>query len=514
MLDNLPQNARSVRTLRGLAAGGAIVAALALAPGAAADTAPNGSIAYASNADGDYDIYTSAPDASAPVNLTDGEAGPDDTTPAWSPDGTRIAFASTREGDWDIWVMDADGSSLQRLTGPGDQTSPTWSADGTKLAFDNDVDGDLDVYTMNADGTDEANVTGPRQDIPYDDMLPDWSPTGDRILFQGVRDGAWELLSMRPDGSDEVNLTAEDNPPWANQNWAPSFNPDGTKIVYSSQPNNGGNEWDVWVMNADGTGKENVLPDEEWQDLYGTWSPDGTKIVFQSNRSGDSNLFAIDYPAAVAAATRTVSTKRTRRAARTATTAAAPDQVTTLGGTTAADWGRRPPASLVRITADGVDPGTVEIAQGGAIRWRNDAATEHGAEDASGLGLFDSGLLAHRDTHTYRPRSAGTYLVRDPVGAGSSKFAVPVVASPRRGLAGQTFTLFLATRAPGAGWAFDVEIRRPGASAWSTWRDDYAARAIRYAAPYAGKFAFRARLVRLADGRTLRWSPPVTINAR
>ena len=33
----------------------------------------------------------------------------DDRSPAWSPDGSRIAFASDRDGDWDIYVMDADG---------------------------------------------------------------------------------------------------------------------------------------------------------------------------------------------------------------------------------------------------------------------------------------------------------------------------------------------------------------------------------------------------------------------
>jgi Tol biopolymer transport system component len=40
-----------------------------------------------------------------------------DIEPAWSPDGTRIAFASNRDGDWDIYVMDADGGNVRRLTG-------------------------------------------------------------------------------------------------------------------------------------------------------------------------------------------------------------------------------------------------------------------------------------------------------------------------------------------------------------------------------------------------------------
>ena len=48
------------------------------------------------------------------------DAGGQHRTPAWSPDGTRIAFASDRDGDFDIWIMNADGSDQrQRHQRPG-----------------------------------------------------------------------------------------------------------------------------------------------------------------------------------------------------------------------------------------------------------------------------------------------------------------------------------------------------------------------------------------------------------
>lgn len=38
-------------------------------------------------------------------------------SPSWSPDDTQIAFASDREGDWNIWIMNSDGSNPVNLTG-------------------------------------------------------------------------------------------------------------------------------------------------------------------------------------------------------------------------------------------------------------------------------------------------------------------------------------------------------------------------------------------------------------
>jgi dipeptidyl aminopeptidase/acylaminoacyl peptidase len=88
-------------------------------PAAAQVSAPDGRIAFQSNADGDWDIWTMNPDGSDLRNLTsDGETGDGwgDSQPSWSPDGSRIAFVSDRAGGTDIFVMGADGSDVTRLT--------------------------------------------------------------------------------------------------------------------------------------------------------------------------------------------------------------------------------------------------------------------------------------------------------------------------------------------------------------------------------------------------------------
>lgn len=75
------------------------------------------------------DIYTVPVGGGTARQLTTNPAY--DTTPVWSPDGSKIAFASRREGSMDIFVMDSKGGPAKRLT--------THSADETPFAFaDND----------------------------------------------------------------------------------------------------------------------------------------------------------------------------------------------------------------------------------------------------------------------------------------------------------------------------------------------------------------------------------------
>jgi dipeptidyl aminopeptidase/acylaminoacyl peptidase len=79
-------------------------------------------IAFVSSREGSLEIYSMNADGSDQRRLTSGarsncngpcEIGP--FTPSWSPDGTRIAYASDRDGDRDLFVMNADGSGSTKV---------------------------------------------------------------------------------------------------------------------------------------------------------------------------------------------------------------------------------------------------------------------------------------------------------------------------------------------------------------------------------------------------------------
>lgn len=67
----------------------------------------------------------------------------DETSPVWSPDGTKLAFVSNRSEDpdrnqnTDIYVMEArKGATMKKLTTwTGYDNSPAWSPDGKQIAY-------------------------------------------------------------------------------------------------------------------------------------------------------------------------------------------------------------------------------------------------------------------------------------------------------------------------------------------------------------------------------------------
>ena len=54
-----------------------------------------------------------------------------DSSPDWSPDGKTLAFASDRDGDSEIYVMNVDGSGQRAITENEDNDAdPVWRPDG------------------------------------------------------------------------------------------------------------------------------------------------------------------------------------------------------------------------------------------------------------------------------------------------------------------------------------------------------------------------------------------------
>ena len=253
-------------------------------------------IAFASNRDGAFNIFTMRLDGSGVTQLTHDAAPGFSTIPAWSPDGSKIAFVSTRDRSsvgLDIWVINADGSSPTRLTeAAGQNGRAAWSHDGTKIAFtstrDTGAQDKAEIWIMNADGSGEMALTS---DGAFANA-PSWSPDDSKIVFQSNRDGSDQLYVMNADGTGITRLT---NGAWGDQE--PAWSPDGSHIAFQSNRDGAApldvNDFEVYVINADGSSPTRLTTNSAF-DGNVSWSSNGRQLVFDSSRNGKEEVYVMN----------------------------------------------------------------------------------------------------------------------------------------------------------------------------------------------------------------------------
>jgi TolB protein len=232
----------------------------------------------------------------------------------------RVVFASDRttgqgvnnpDGDFEIFVMNPDGKKLEQLTeNAADDFDATLSPNGQEIAFvsqniqPSNPEGDSEIYLMNADGSDPRNLTDNGGVVNERD--PRFSPDGQEVAFTSFGkqtsnpEGDFEVYLMNTDGTDKRNLSNNANL----AEFASDFAPGGQKLAYSSfgiQPSNPEGDFEVYLMNRDGSEARNLTDTAgAISDFDAAVSPDGQKIAFvsagvrPSNPEGDDEIYAMN----------------------------------------------------------------------------------------------------------------------------------------------------------------------------------------------------------------------------
>jgi len=223
------------------------------------DISPNGrSVVFASMRTGNREIFVLDLQDGTLLNVS--QSSGDDNWPRWSPNGRQIAFHSNRDGNYNIYVVEADGSDLRRVTSSTllDQW-PDWSPNGRKLVFRRG----FDIYVADSDG-EERNVV-PLTNLPTTtNQMAVWSPNGQQIAFMSLRDGYCSVFLMSAEGetpgNPAVNLTpkgiGDPNSAWCSR--APAWSRNGQQIYFQSMRVSTGSNVELFVMNADGSGLEQL----------------------------------------------------------------------------------------------------------------------------------------------------------------------------------------------------------------------------------------------------------------
>jgi dipeptidyl aminopeptidase/acylaminoacyl peptidase len=208
------------------------------------------------------------------------------TDPQISPDGKRIVYVRrfadpmTDKRYSNLWIINTDGTDHRPLTtGNRGDTSPRWSPDGTRLAYLSDADGKQQIYVRWMDTGQTARITNLEQ-------APDaiaWSSDGRMLSFSSLVLGKGPHIADLPAPPSGAKWA---DPPTAYDRLVYRFNGMGyLKPGYMQ----------IFVVDSEGGAPRQVtngnFPNggNEFGPNRASWTADGKYLIVSVNRHPESD---------------------------------------------------------------------------------------------------------------------------------------------------------------------------------------------------------------------------------
>jgi Tol biopolymer transport system component len=233
--------------------------------GDACPTPPDRSHGYVWGVFPGYDIYLAADDGKILKQLTNTPGYDAEATINWKTG--NMVYTSLASGDLDLWTMKTDGSHKQQITRKvGYDGGAVFSRDGQKLVW-------------------RANYPKTPEDMARYKALLAENTTAPMKM---------EIVVADADGSHASTITD-----FGCASFAPTFTPDGKKILFASNKLAcDTRRFELYMMNLDGSGLEQVT-DFGGFTSFPEFSPDGKTLVFCSDRDAkekyEFNIFTADW---------------------------------------------------------------------------------------------------------------------------------------------------------------------------------------------------------------------------
>ena len=221
-------------------------------------------------------IFTMPSTGGSPSTLIDD--GHINWDPVWSPDGRYLYFSSNRGGSLNLWRVSIDEESGKMLGTPEPITTPSAMSGFLKVSHDGhrviytSLDRRANVFRVAFDpvreivtGSPVAVTEGSRECIDAD-----LSADGEWLVFR-TAEAQEDLFVVRNDGADQRQLTND-----SFKDRGPAWSPDGKRIAFYSDRSG---QYELWSINADGSGLQQLSHSDKVTPWYPRWYPDGTRLA-------------------------------------------------------------------------------------------------------------------------------------------------------------------------------------------------------------------------------------------
>jgi dipeptidyl aminopeptidase/acylaminoacyl peptidase len=276
-------------------------------------------------------LWLMSADGQQHYKLTDQDIN--ESSPVWSPDGSRIAFTSSAKGNGlEIFVYWLAQNRLARLTQL--ESSPSgmsWSPDGKHLAFSMKVPAKQPTLVIppakpeGAEWADHPRVTtrlkhesdgsgyvepgfrhlfivssegGTARQISSGDRqygsTPVWTKDGRSLVFSANLNEDWEY-DFRNDEIYKIDIASGDVTDLTDRNGpdsSPAISPDGEQILYTGFDDKVQTYQvrKMYVMSADGSDKKEIPLNLDRSVSSPTWAADGNGFYFMYDDQGNTKI--------------------------------------------------------------------------------------------------------------------------------------------------------------------------------------------------------------------------------
>ena len=238
-------------------------------------------IVFASNRDGNWEIYMMNPDGTRQERLTYDRAV--DCDPVISPTGNQILFNSNRGGTRDLYLMDVDGRNVRPLFRFTEayRTHPAWSPNGKRIIYSQRALGGINIHTAGADGTSAKLIVHLEN---AHSGYPTWSSDGTEIAYVVADEIHWASRQIRFINlytRKQETLFPDDFPRMFNPSWAPI----GNRIAFVwFRPAE--KRQSVFIVNRDGTHLRRI---ESFVANNPAWAPFGNELIYTEGVIGSNS---------------------------------------------------------------------------------------------------------------------------------------------------------------------------------------------------------------------------------